>query len=170
MDLKQAVRYCTHDYREYPDIFDTNVGLDVVDPIKKLHAVKSWEGKRTVSLKITSWIGISWEAIHYYGKLIVDGVNMEYDDEPDVYTSTDEKKYPLGSSKYELKINRLLTKEEFDKEPDRWRGFDVGELVNAYENVGELINHAKEIIRLRFVGDWNYEIIYPSNKKETLTL
>lgn len=170
MDLKQAVQLCTHDYREYPDIFDTNIGLNIVDPIKKLHAVKTWEDKRTVSFEITSWIGISWNAIHYYGKLIVEGVAMEYDDEPDCYTYTDEKKYPLASSKYELKINRLLTKEEFDKEPDRWSGFVVGDLVNAYESVGDLIDHAKEIIKLRFVGDWNYEIIYPSGKKEKMII
>ena len=87
MTLEQIVKQSQGERYVYPDIFPDNCGLDIVLPNDKLHAVRSWgyrenNPKRRATLEISTFRGISFNAIHYYGKIKIQGVNMEVDGEP----------------------------------------------------------------------------------------
>lgn len=160
MTLKEAVNRSVSEKYNFPDIFKDNCGLDIVLPEQKLHAVKSWgytknSQKRRVTLEITSFVGISFNAIHYYGKLNVQGVNMEYDEHPGRSTMLFDDDLPLGHYTYKLELRRPLTQREVDEDPSRWGDYyDVGDLTNCFETIEEIIEEAKEIFKLRFEGDW----------------
>lgn len=37
---------------------------------------------RTVTLDVTTYRGVSWNAVHYYGNIIIDGVSFSPEDSP----------------------------------------------------------------------------------------
>lgn len=160
MTLKEAVKRSMSEKYDFPDIFNDDCGLNIAIPERKLHAVKSWgytknTQARRVILEIRTFVGISFGAIHYYGKLNVQGVNMEYDEHPGRSTMLDDKNLPLGHYTYNLELKRPLTQKEIDEDPKRWGDYyDVGDLTNCFETIEEIIELTKEIFKLRFKGDW----------------
>jgi len=125
--------------------------------------------------EIKTFKGISFDAIHYYGKLVIDGVyvsDIDNEDKPKNLSYEIEKQYPLLNYRYELEIKRPLTKEEKEDEKygDRWLGWRVGDLVDGYENMVILIEDVKEIMRVRFTGDWHFYYETPRGLKQEIQL
>jgi len=177
MNREEAVKRSPSEHHNYPDIIDSNDGLIELVELD-VAGIPSWNRhnsnlNRKIIVEITSYKGISWDAIHFYGKLIVDGVyqaTLSNPEKPKNLSFEQEKTYPLLNYKYEFKIKRHLTKEEIEKDPQRWECYDEGDLTQGYEKLDELIKDVKEIIKLRFTGDWDVYIQYPNGKREKLSL
>lgn len=177
MNLQEAVSRSRDEFGryEYPNIIDSSSGLFEVAELGVV-GIPSWDRlqkgkKRKIVLEVRTWRGISGNAIHYYGKFVIDGVytaelgNIE---KSKSITIEQDEQYPLLRYSYDLKITRPLTKFEIDTQPDRWYCYDEGDLINGYETLADLIADAKEIFKLRFTGEWNFYIQYPNGKKELM--
>lgn len=171
MDLQEILRRSQSERYQLPDIFSDDCGLDVVWPEKKLHATPSWGHSpgnkvRRATVEITSFRGISIGAIHYYGHIIVQGVNMEYDERPGTSTMCGdcEDKFPLSRYSYKLQLTRPITQEEIDidnelgSELARFPYQDVGDLTQCWENEQDIIDFAKEVFKARFKGNWEFYV------------
>lgn len=156
MTLEQALAHCRDNYN-YPQVFDINCGLDVIIPELKLHAEKAWKDKRSVTLEISSFQGMCSDAIHFYGKIHIRGVNMVFDEKPNSSTFVDGDKYPLGGYTYEIEIIRQITDEERESDPERWEYYIGDSPTNAFETVEELVKVFREICNNRFQGEgWEF--------------
>ncbi len=151
----------------YPDVFSDTCGLDILMLKEKLHAVKSWgytkgNPKRRATLNISTFRGISIGAIHYYGTIVIQGVNMEYDGTPGHSRMILDRNIPLAHYTYEIELNRSLTKEEINEDPERWGDYyEEGDLTNCFEKISDLLILAKEIFEKRFIGDWAFTVDAP---------
>ncbi|MDE7441658.1 MAG: hypothetical protein K2M69_05795 [Muribaculaceae bacterium] len=148
-------------YEGFPLEIDDKAGLDFEDNETKarLHNSCIYQKKsktRCVKLEITSFRGISWGAIHYYGKLIADGIDFQYRDDPKTTTSNWEakKKNPFYQWRYEFDLMRPVTQEEIDSDPDRWYGYDPEGFTSSFDTKEEIIALAKECFKMRFKGEW----------------
>lgn len=170
MTLEQIVKQSQGERCVYPDIFLDNCGLDIVLPEKNLHAVRSWgytkgNSKRRATLEITTFRGISFNAIHYYGKVKIQGVNMEYDEQPGHSTMIFDNNIPLAHYTYDFELKRPLTKDEIDEDPDRWGDYyHEGDLTNCFETIEDVVALAKEVFKLRFTGEWEFHVESPCSR------
>jgi len=164
--LQEIIELCDSEKYDYPEIFADNCGLDIVIPEKGLHAVKSWGFRdsnrvRRATLEISTFVGISFGAIHYYGDIVIQGVNMEYDEKPGTSTFIYDNNLPLALYTYKLKLKRPVTKEEIETDPDRWLWYREGSLTNCFETIEEIIELAKQVFKLRFSGSWEFYVESP---------
>ena len=160
--LQDALSCCKSErLLDYPEVFADTCGLDIVIPEKKLHATPSWghtkgNKKRRVSLEIRTFRGVSYGAIHYYGKLMVQGVCMEFDEKPGVSTTLLDDDIPLSLYLYELTLKRQLTQSEIDNDPERFgkRLYRAGMMVDRFNTQDAIVQLAKKVFALRFSGNW----------------
>jgi len=173
MKLAEIVRRSQGERYAYPDIFTDNCGLDIVWPEGKLHAVPSWGHRpsnkvRRVTVQVSSFRGVSIGAIHYYGMLSVQGVNMAHDDKPSCSTMNCdcEKQNPLSCYTYKLRLTRPITQEEIDIDQElghhlaRFPYQDVGDLTPCWNTEEEILEFAKEVFKARFQGKWELYMEY----------
>jgi len=170
METKELLELSPGERYEYPEVLNDDAGLGIVDDEQGTHSIPSWGRrkdnlKRRVTLKISSFIGISCEAEHYYGKLEVQGVDMAYNDRPDWSTFGDEDKNPLLGYTYRIELKRKVTQEDKDKDKTarceaerKWDGYKVGHLTDRFNSEEDLINFATEVFNARFKGDWEFKI------------
>lgn len=150
--------YCLPDF---PLVIDDQAGLDFKD--EKTKAILANTGlfekkskTRAVKLEITSFRGISWGAIHYYGKLIADGIEFQLLDKPNTTISNweAEKINPLHQWNYKFDLKRPVTQQEIDKDSDRWDYYAPGDFTTSFDTKEEIIALAKECFKMRFSGEW----------------
>lgn len=142
-------------------VIDDKAGLDYKDEETRAipHNSCIYQKKsktRCVKLEITSFRGISWGAMHYYGKLIADGIDFQSLDNPGTTTSNweAEKISPLYQWHYEFELRRPATSEEIERDPDRWHGYYPGNFTPSFDTKEEIIALAKECFKMRFKGEW----------------
>lgn len=170
MTLEQVIKQSQGEKNIYPDIFTDNCGLDIVLPEDKLHAVRSWgytkgNPQRRATLEISTFRGVSFNAIHYYGKISIQGVNMEVDGESGHSRMVFNDNIPLAHYIYYLKLTRPLTKQEIDEDSERWGDYyNEGDLTNCFETIEDVVILAKEVFRLRFAGDWEFYVKSPYSR------
>ena len=161
MTLEEALKHSDNGIG-YPDIFPIDIGKDFIIP-DKLNIKCKINNPRNVCIRITTFRGISWNAIHYYGTIIADGVNWidEYGSYLGGYISKwfSENKNDLYESKYDIHLLRELTQEEIDKDPDRWNFYEAGDMVSSFNTIKEIEDLAIEVAKIRFPG-WNIEFDY----------
>lgn len=178
MELHEIVNRSISEKHIYPDIFTDDIGLDSVIPGEPLHAVPSWGRRvsnmiRRVTLRISTFRGISCNAIHYYGILDIQGVYMEVDGEPGHSRSSYvwERDFPLSGDSYTLKLMRPVTQE--DKNADKKAKYDadihfeyqnVGDLTKRFDSIDELIEFAEIVFKNRFKGKWELYVESPFDK------
>lgn len=85
-----------------------------------------------ITLEISSYRGISWNAIHYYGSLHINGISFSQEDNLNTYTMCKEtyeaeRKNPLAAGVYYVELVRPITREEIEKDKSRWNGYEVGD-------------------------------------------
>lgn len=75
-DIKEAIEHCW-DRKDYPEVFRDDAGLDISIPgfITRGSWIRN-NSPRTVTLDVTTYRGVSWNAVHYYGNIIIDGVSF----------------------------------------------------------------------------------------------
>ena len=146
---------------DFPLVIDDKAGLDYKD--EKTRAIphnsciyQKKSKTRCVKLEITSFRGISWNAIHYYGKLVADGIEFQCLDNPRTTTSNwDAKKInPFYQWRYEFDLRRPVTQEEINHDPDRWECYQLGTFTTSFDTKEEIIALAKECFKMRFTGEW----------------
>lgn len=176
MNLQEAVNRSQSEHNNYPDVINSDYGLIKIPELNAM-GISSWDRlnrglKRKVILEIRTFKGISSDAIHFYGKIIVDGVYVGHLDNPEKpknLRSEELKPYPCLDYKYEFKIKRPITAQEIKNDQKRWGDYyDEGDLVEGFETTQELISDFKEIIKLRFSGDWKFIIQYPRGNREEI--
>lgn len=149
-----------YDFDSFLEI-DDKAGLDFKDEETRAipHNPCIYQKKtktRCVKLEITSFRGISLGAMHYYGKLIADGVDFQCLDNPNTTTSNwdAENISPLYQWSYYFELRRPITQEEIERDPDRWYGYDPEGFTSSFDTKEEIIALAKECFKMRFKGEW----------------
>ncbi len=140
---------------------DDKAGLDFKDKetIAILGSSCIFEKKsktRCVKLEITTFREVSWGAMHYYGKMIADGIDFKCLDKEGMTISNygAKKIHPFYQWRYEFELKRPTTQEEINNDPDRWRGYDPGDFTSSFDTKEEIIALAKECFKMRFTGEW----------------
>ena len=156
------------DQGKYPDVFSNETGFDLVIPGHSEFYIKK-RNERLIKIRISSFIGICAEAVHYYANIEADGVYIckidengkerciggnickEYDNLPNEVKDT-------ASWFYKIEVVKILTQEMIDNDPERWRGYRPGWKVNAFNSPEEAIETAKRVAKARFDGDWTIQV------------
>jgi hypothetical protein len=161
MTLEEVLEHC-RDRDEYPKVFNDNVGSDIKLDGYNTVIRKGADNKRVCKLIITSYLGMCIDAIHYYGRLEIEGITFTDPDSrwmtSDENTRAMEKKNPLAGSRYHIDLVRPLLQEEIDNDPVRWEGYPPGVYVNNFDSIEAIIELAQEVFEQRFSGDWEFEI------------
>ena len=150
------------DFGRYPVIIDTTPPADFSIPNHPEFFLQE-SLNNCVTIKITSFSGISIGAIHYYANI--------YCQQPNICTKgEDGSVYILGGficeewngmpkeitslfgGRYHIEVNRPVTKEELENDPDRWYGYELGYNTPSFETKAEAISVAKKIAEYRFPG------------------
>lgn len=115
MDLNKAVEHCW-DRRDYPEIISDDAGLDISIPRFITRGPwKEHNRPRRITLNVTTYIGTSWNAVHYYGNLDIEGISFSQEDSPNTMTMCSEtydaeEKNPLAGGMYHIELVRLAKK------------------------------------------------------------
>lgn len=161
----------------YPINDDFGDNLEIINSNNDI--VYSWvdkrkTGKREVILDITTFRGYG-NAIHYYGNL--KSYSLKFTTDKNGIGRMNTSGYSLNGvyRKYVNFFNgelvRPITETEIKKDIDRWYGYKVGDLTNAFESEEEIIKIAKELFNILFKGNWYLTINSYSNKyNETVEL
>jgi hypothetical protein len=178
MNLKEAKIRCDSDKYYYPDVIHSTDGLGKFPELNTI-GIPTWyrigktEKPRKVTVKITTYRGIASNAIHYYAKIIADGVYTGDLNNPEKtvnLTKQQIEENPLLDYTYNFTLRRPITQKEIDSDPEKLYYFQEGDLTEKYENIDELVSDVKEILKLRFVGNWDYIIQYPRGNKEIIKI
>lgn len=177
LTLDDAIHQSTNEKYDYPDIFNDDAGLQIFEELNA-KGIKSWDRlntgkKRTATFKLKTYKGLDTFAKHFYGNITINGVyaaNINDENETVNISYEDEQKFPLICYTYELPIKKYLTKKEKDDNPDKFYGYNVGDLVSGYESITELIEDARSICKLRFTGNWQFIIENVRGYKEEFIL
>lgn len=103
-----------------------------------------------LNLNIHSWRGVSPGAIHYYGSLRLEGLyisenNSEHNSSVCGFLGSHDLPKILELVDMKIPIRRLITQQEVDKYPDRFKSYVVGEMINAHYTKKAARELAKEI-------------------------
>lgn len=120
-------------------------------------------------LNVTTYIGTSWNAVHYYGNLDIEGISFSQEDSPNTMTMCSEtydaeEKNPLAGGMYHIELVRPVTREEIEEDNSRWWGYEIGSNTNAFHSPEDVIALAKEVCKARFKGNWILKIVDYSGK------
>ena len=152
----------------YPDVFTENTGMDFSIPGRPEYFVEKCPNRK-IKIEITSFRFICGGAMHYYASIKADGVHICRKDEAgrtvwcmgflgEEHKKMTREQKDAASFIWNIDVEREVTREEIEKDPERWRGYHVGSLTNAFLSREEAIETAKRIIKARFQGDWKIEI------------
>jgi hypothetical protein len=113
------------------------------------------ESDREVTLEITSWIGISPGAIHYYGDLKFTVANVHPKGKPTTWTSCyDIELFDSGK----IQITRILESWEFKKYPGTYKGWRIGDRYSGFYKPEDAIKRGKEVFKDLFGKGWKLKI------------
>lgn len=113
--------------------------------------------KRLMNIEISSFCGLCSGAIHYYAKLYIEVSNVCGNSSVSGYLGGIE--IPNEYQTIKGKFVRPLTQKEIDKQPDRWDyGYQVGDLVNAFESLEEIEDLIKKLKKKFSSKEWKVEI------------
>lgn len=157
-NLRFALEH-SRDEKAYPDIFPEDYGMD-------FHSEDhpEWYAKKKdpceITLKISSYRGISFDAVHFYGEINIRHLNIVHKNESgkevnhcgylDNYVeSLPENVKAAYSSCYVIEIVRVLTEEIINSDKERWDHYWPGCATDAFDTPEEIIDIAKKIVTTR---------------------
>lgn len=160
--IQEAVRL-SMDNGNYPDYLPADLGSDFKLKTKPEYFVEI-DDPRTVKIEISSFSGLCGEAIHYYAAIVADGVNICSIENGqklrhsgylgEEFEKIDFHKRDVYSTYYKIDVGRFVTKEEIDKNPERWHGYCEEDRTSAFYTEEDAIKYAKMIIDARFAPEW----------------
>lgn len=110
--------------------------------------------KNEVTLKVSTWCGISSGAIHYYGSLKFNTPSFHPEGKPDTSTSCWLNLFNGG----EIELTRILEKWEFEKYPDVYEDWYVGDNYRGFYNPEDVIKAGKKVFNDFFEKGWKLKI------------
>lgn len=110
---------------------------------------------REVELVISSWIGVSPGAMHYYGNLRFKAAETHPEGHPDTWTSCWD--IPLLSS-HDIQLTRILEAWEIKKFRDAYDGWYVGDNYSGFYSPDAVIKRGKEVFFDFFGRGWKLKI------------
>lgn len=167
IDLKEAYCMCSHRIEYAPpdgegkpltyesDEFPLVINFDDFKKIKPPEGYEIVEQSRTIRIKISSFVGYSIGAKHYYCDLKFDGPALKDKKDGFVYSCGKPKGY-VGSGIgdifgfHRVELYRRLTENDLSDKNIDWDYYDVGYLTHRWNNVKNAIACAKKVIKLRF--------------------
>lgn len=115
----------------------------------------TWRGKPTVTLEIRTWRGMSFGAIHYYGRLKINLPEMERQDKPGYTMSC----WYFGMFKNsEIELTQELEQWEKDKYPENYEYATVGGRHNGFYTEKQVKDYGKEVFEKIFEKGWHFRI------------
>lgn len=170
LTLQEAVDQ-SYDQGCYPDFFPVNIGDDFkLESRPELFVIIP--NPREVRIEITSFRGISWNAVHYYATIEADGINRCYEDEEkrlfntsgylgEEFNSLPREKRDIWGGGYRIEVARPVTKQDIADDPERWEHYAPGDNTNAFNTPEEAEEVAKAIVMARFGEGWKVVINNP---------
>lgn len=163
----------------YPDFFPVNIGDDFKLESSPELFVKI-PNPRKVRIEITSYRGISWDAVHYYAAIDADGIDrIRYEDYDgtgtkrpvaisgylgEEFNRLPREKRDIWGGNYHIEVARPVTEADIAKDPHRWEHYTPGDLTNAFNSAEEAEETARAIVFARFGDGWELEIDNPYTK------
>ncbi len=136
----------------------TGIGLVVTNSEGVEYTVTNRQKTREAQLQVSTWRGISSNAVHYYGKIKVSDLALEFDNNGrrcNTFICNEFLKHEiLGTLEFEIELKRKLTKRDFELHPNRFQSYEVGDYVNCFNTSDEVVTLGTKIFLERFVGDW----------------
>ena len=165
--MEQFIKDHCRDNDKYPLVFTKDLGIDITIPNHPELVVRALQNP-VAKIKISTFRGISWDAVHYYGKIYADGPELReiQSDGSECsivgyickeYNEMSDEQKNLIKGRFTIEIVRPLTQEEIDKDPKRWEMYEAGSKTNGFYHKQDIINIATKIIEYRFPG-WKIEI------------
>jgi len=111
--------------------------------------------KREVVLRITTWMGVSEGAIHYYGRLKFQTPDFHPVGEPTTFTSCFDLKLFNGG---EIELTHKLKDWELKKYPKLYKVYKVGNCYPGFYNQEEVIKRGKQVFEDLFEEGWELKI------------
>lgn len=169
MEFSQIVELSSGEKYSYPDVFNDTCGLDVI--VKDGYHPQGYWIRRGINrravLHITSFVGVSSNAEHYYGEIKIDGVWQHNNQNPSRSTSSSEfaKINPLSDTSYTLTLHRRVTQDDKDKDKEarrqadvKFEWQDVGDKTYRFNSIDDLTNFANIVFKTRFSGKWDFYV------------
>lgn len=173
LTLQKAVDL-SYDCGRYPDFFPVNIGDDFKLESRPELFVKI-PNPREVRIAITSYRGISWNAVHYYATIDADGIKRcyyeDYDGEKrlvsvsgylgDEFKSLPKEKQDIWGGDYRIEVAREVAQKDIKKDPQRWEHYNPGDRTNAFNTAEEAEQAARAIVSARFSEEWKVIVDNP---------
>jgi hypothetical protein len=161
------VKARTDEREGLPDVITPDYGIGITFTRDGIEYTSDTTFPRRLAVRVHSWTGISIGAVHYYAKIGVSGESFRYTDEEGKPQFSGlggawTKYTPKETHDFDISVKRPLTDAELHDgtmyDSDRWHGYDVGDLVDAFESELELYNAIVECLKARFAGEWLVDI------------
>lgn len=101
----------------------------------------------TLDLKITSWRGISLNAVHYYGNIrlpVLEFIERK--------TGSTVMGYKIPQSLRDVELHRPLTSDELRENPDRWYAYNTGDMVPGFDTKEDVVVRGRTVAEKYFLG------------------
>ena len=110
---------------------------------------------KKATLNITTWMGTSPGAIHYYAKIKFHALDVHPEGQPDTSTSVfDLPLYKYGT----IEVTRKLEASEFKKHPGVYDGWYKGDNYGGFYTQEEAIKAGKKVFKDLFSEDWKLKV------------
>lgn len=149
------------DISKITGVIPQNIGegfqFDLSDKIYTTMGSYTKDKKRLMNIEISSFCGLCWDAVHYYAKLYIQVSNVCGNSSVSGYLGGIE--IPNEYQTIEGEFVRPLTQKEKDEQTGRWGyGYQVGDLVNAFESLQEIESLIKNLKKKFSSKEWKVEI------------
>ena len=102
--------------------------------------------KDTLIVEVSTWMGISLNAVHYYGNLRIPSINF-VDRHGSIIGG-----YGIPTTLREVELHRGITLQELTERPDRWKGYNVGDPVPGFDTIDDVVKRAGIVVARHFPG------------------
>lgn len=178
LTLQEAVDR-SYDRGRYPDFFPIDLGDDFKLESRPELFVKIPQ-PREVRIEITSYRGISWNAVHYYAAIKADGIRRCYYEDfggekrltstagyiCEEFSRLPKEKQDIWGGDYHIEVARPVTQADIDNDPRRWEGYAPDDNTNAFNSAEEAEEAARAIVSARFAEEWKVIIDNPYTTKQ----
>ena len=133
-------------------IFPSNMGEGEEFEVNGIKYKSIIENPREIFLEITSWRGISMNAVHYYGKLYFYGLEWENQNVKGTSRFCGAFKIPKNTEDIDIELRRPV--EDSELYTEAYEYYYKGSYVNKFNSVNEIKKLAKKIFKKHFTGNW----------------
>lgn len=162
-DLNGRIDASNHYYEEDDeDLFPRKIipmnygcGIKIIDKSEKIWCTDEVSEHPEATLHISSYIGISPGAVHYYGRIKFASDWLHDINNPNSRTSCPSIPFFGGN---QISLGHQLEEWEFRDYPGTYKGWRVGEFYSGFYTKEDLIKTANHFFRKYFEKGWKLEI------------